>query len=105
MQKILRATFVSSMLLLLAASTALADGTTGDPGINPGVRLGEWLQRNVTALFAPILAVVAIYYLARRQFTRFLSFAVFAVAASLFIFGAGEFKDAALSFTRWVLGR
>lgn len=86
----------------LWAAPALADTSTdGGPGVEPGVRIGAWLQRNVAALFAPILAIIALYYLVKRQFTQFLSFAVFAAIAALFIFGAGEFKDAALSFVHW----
>ncbi|HYG60256.1 MAG TPA: hypothetical protein VD902_19480, partial [Symbiobacteriaceae bacterium] len=83
------------------AGTALAATTT----VNPGQRIGEWVYTNVTALFAPLLAVVAIYYLAKRQFTQFLSFAAFAVIASLFIFGGAEFKDAAVGLAKWVIGK
>ena len=83
--------------LLLAAADADV--------FNPGVRVAEWLQHNVAALFAPVLAIIAIYYLIKRQFTQFISFAVFATLVSLFVFGAGDFKDAALGFTRWVIGR
>lgn len=86
------------------ALPALADTSDGS-GVDPGIKIGGWLQRNVAALFAPILAIVAIYYLVKRQFTQFISFAVFAAIAALFVFGAGDFKDIALSFTRWVLGR
>lgn len=89
--------------LMLTVGTALAD--SHESGVNPGERIGEWIYRNVTALFAPLLAVVAIYYLAKRQFTQFLSFAVFAVIAALFIFAGSEFKDAAVSLARWVIGR
>lgn len=90
---------------LLTAGAALADSHGNAGGVNPGVRIGEWVFNNVSALFAPLLAVMALYYLAKRQFTQFLSFAVFAVIAALFIFAGGEFKDAAVSFARWIIGK
>lgn len=86
--------------LLFPAAPALAQTT-----FNPGVRMAEWIQTNVAALFAPILALVSIYYLAKRQFTQFLSFAAFAVLVSLFVFAGSEFKDAAVSLARWIIGR
>lgn len=73
--------------------------------VNPGVKIAEWVMTNVTALFAPLLAAVALYYLAKRQFTRFLSFAVFAVVAAIFIFAGSTFKDAAVGLGRWVIGQ
>lgn len=90
---------------LLWAAVAHAQGAAEGPGVDPGVRIGTWLQRNVAALFAPLLAAGALYHLVKRQFTQFLSFAVFAALASLFVFGASEFKDAAVAFVRWVIGR
>jgi hypothetical protein len=89
--------------LALTAAPALA---AGEPAtINPGVRIGQWVTTNVSALFAPLLAAVAIYYLAKRQFTRFLSFAVFAVIAAFFIFAGDQFKDVAVGLARWVMGQ
>lgn len=92
---------------LLTAGVALADPNSpaSESGMNPGVRIGEWIYSNVVALFAPLLAVMAIYYLAKRQFTQFLSFAVFAVIAALFIFAGTEFKDAAVGLSKWIIGR
>lgn len=84
---------------------ALAAGVAYAQEVNPGVRIGEWIYRNVAALFAPLLAVMAIYYLAKRQFTQFLSFAAFAVLAALLIFAGGEFKDAAVAFGKWIIGK
>lgn len=99
--------FVTLAMLALSATSALANPanpTTG-AGVNPGERIGEWIYSNVAALFAPLLAVMAIYYLARRQFTQFLSFAVFAVIASLFVFGGAEFKESAVGLAKWIIGR
>lgn len=95
------ASFMATLGCLLVSAPALAD----DPGINPGVKLGSWLYNNVTALFAPILAAVAIYYLVKRQFTKFLAFGIFAALAAFLIFGASDFKDIAVSFTKWAFGK
>jgi hypothetical protein len=73
--------------------------------VNPGVKIAAWITTNVTALFTPLLAAVALYYLAKRQFTRFLSFAVFAVIAAIFIFAGDSFKDAAVGLGKWVIGQ
>ena len=89
-------------LVLAVASVAFA---AGESTINPGVRIGEWIYNNVIALFAPILAVISLYYLAKRQFTQFLSFAAFAVLAALLIFGSTEFKDAAVGLGKWFIGK
>lgn len=89
------------ILLVTMAGTAFA----ADSGINPGVRIGEWIQTNVAALFPPLLAATSLYYLVRREFTRFLSFAVFAVFIALFIYAGDAFKDAAVSLGRWIIGK
>lgn len=106
MRRIWSGVLAAIITLPLTASIALAEPSTSTGGgINPGVRIGEWVYNNVAALFAPLLAVVAIYYLAKRQFTQFLSFAVFAVIAALFIFAGSDFKDAAVGLAKWVIGR
>jgi hypothetical protein len=106
LRRIVRSAVASLALISMTTTLALADpNTPTDPGVNPGVRIGDWIYRNVTALFAPLLAVVAIYYLAKRQFTQFLSFAVFAVIAALFIFAGADFKDAAVGLVKWIIGK
>jgi cell division protein FtsW (lipid II flippase) len=96
---------ISAAVALLILGTAAVASAAGESTINPGVRIGEWIYSNVVALFAPILAVVSLYYLAKRQFTQFLSFAAFAVLVSLFVFGSTEFKDAAVGLTKWIIGK
>jgi putative effector of murein hydrolase LrgA (UPF0299 family) len=85
--------------LMMPAATAMAAAP-----VNVGERIGTWITDNVAALFIPILAVVSIYYLAKRQFTQFISFAVFAVLVSLFVFAGGAFKDMAVNLSRWIIG-
>jgi hypothetical protein len=99
-------TTVSAFCFTAGVALAADPNTPADAGgVNPGVRIGDWVYRNVAALFAPLLAVMALYYLAKRQFTQFLSFAVFAIIAALFIFAGGDFKDAAVGLSKWIIGR
>jgi putative effector of murein hydrolase LrgA (UPF0299 family) len=100
MQRILRIAGLVTLCLLPAAVAFAAPGT-----VNPGERIGQWLYDNVVALFVPVLAIISIYYLAKRQFTQFISFAVFAVLVSLFVFAGNDFKDAAVSLSKWIIGR
>ena len=93
-----------ALVLLIAAVPAWAAGAEAS-GVNPGVRIGQWIQYNVAALFAPLIGLIALYYLLRRQFTKFLAFACFAVLVALFIFAGNDFKDAAVTFGRWIIGR
>lgn len=96
---------LTSLMLTAGAALANPNSPNTSTSLNPGVRIGEWIYTNVTALFAPLLAVVAIYYLAKREFTKFLSFAVFAVFAALFIFAGTEVKDAAVGLGKWIIGK
>ncbi|HEY3369126.1 MAG TPA: hypothetical protein VGK74_29070 [Symbiobacteriaceae bacterium] len=98
-------TAITTLSLTAGVAFAESNNPASGGGVNPGVRIGEWVYNNVAALFAPLLAVMALYYLAKRQFTQFLSFAVFAVIAALFIFAGSEFKDAAVGLAKWVIGR
>lgn len=99
MRRFLITVFSLPLTLVLLSGVALATP------VDPGVRIGEWITRNVTALFAPLLAVMALYYLAKRQFTQFISFAVFAIIAALFIFAGAEFRDMAVNLSKWIIGR
>ena len=96
--------FTSLLVLLLVNIPVWAAGAEAS-GVNPGVRIGQWIQYNVAALFAPLIGLVALYYLLRRQFTKFLAFACFAVLVALFIFAGNDFKDAAVTLGRWIIGR
>jgi len=93
---------VVTLGLALNALPALAAPSST---VNPGQRLGQWIMNNVAALFAPILAVVALYYLAKRQFTQFISFAIFAVVVSLFVFAGDVFRDSAVDLAKWLIGK
>lgn len=90
---------------VLLSSWSLMAGVALASPVDPGVRIGEWVYRNVTALFAPLLAVMAIYFLAKRQMTQFISFAIFAVVAALFIYGGEAFTDAAVDLAKWIIGQ
>ena len=104
MKKLFRSAIASALMLPWLAATALAEGPVGG-GVNPGERIGQWIQTNVAALFAPLIGLVALYYLGRREFTKFLSFAAFAVIVALFVFAGSDFKDAAVGLSRWIIGK
>jgi hypothetical protein len=93
---------ISGFSLLISATVAEA---TGESTVNPGVKIGQWVFENVAALFAPVLAAVSLYYLAKRQFTKFISFAAFAVLAALLIFGSTEFKDFGVTLGKWFISK
>jgi hypothetical protein len=101
-RRLVSAAILALVLVIAVASVALADGAVAP---NPGMKLGQWITDNVTALFAPVLAAVSLYYLAKRQFTKFLSFAVFAAAVTLLVFATGDFKDFAINIGKWVLSK
>ncbi len=96
-------TVMTTGVLTLALTGGVAFAATAPP--NPGVQIGSWITTNVNALFVPLLAAVSLYYLAKRQFTKFLSFAAFAVLVSLVVFAGTEFKDAAVGFARFLIGK
>lgn len=92
-------------LATVAATLSLpAVALAADP-VMPGEKIASWVTRNVTALFVPLLAVMALYYLLKRQFTQFLSFAIFALIAALFIFAGAEVKDAMVSLAKFFIGK
>lgn len=106
MRRVWTSLALAASSLFLLAGTALANpNQANSTTINPGVRVGEWIYTNVTALFAPVLAVIATYYLVKREFTKFLSFAVFAVLAALLIFAGADFKDSAVALSKWIIGK
>ncbi|MDB4895765.1 MAG: hypothetical protein JWN15_2027 [Firmicutes bacterium] len=108
MRRFVTGLLASVSTLILTAGIALADPSSpagSGSGLDPGVNIGTWISTNVAALFAPIVAAIALYYLVKRQMTQFLGFAAFAVIVALFVFAGGAFKDAAVGLAKWVIGR
>ncbi|AYK59829.1 hypothetical protein NYE34_21370 [Bacillus sp. FSL R5-0418] len=61
--------------------------------MNFGENAQSWLGDQVGALFIVIIAAVAIYYLVKREFSKFVGFAVFAAFVSIFVFAGENIKD------------
>lgn len=83
MKKIIRIIGLSWVFIILNATAAWAGSS------NVGQNLSTWLTTNVTGLFPPILAVVSLVFLFKREFTRFLGFIVFALIVAVFVY-SGE---------------
>lgn len=109
MRRFAAAVLLAFMICAVLAGPALADpndaAAAEGTAVNPGVRIGQWIQENVTALFPPLLALIAVYYLVKREFSQFIGFAVFATIVALFVYAGDAFKDAAVSLSRWVIGK
>lgn len=58
----------------------------------PGANLWAWLSANVLGAFPVILAVISLYYLVRRAFTQFISFAIFALLVAVFVYSPDIIK-------------
>ncbi|MFS0728377.1 hypothetical protein [Paenibacillus sp. 1P07SE] len=67
--------------------------------MNFGENLQNELSTQVGALFLLIIAALAIYFLAKREFSRFIGFFVFALFVSVFVFFPENIKD--LGETLW----
>ncbi|ALA55249.1 hypothetical protein CAY60_020790 [Shouchella clausii] len=54
--------------------------------MNFGQNIQSWFSTQIGALFLVIIGAVAIYFLVKREFSRFVGFAVFALIVSVFVF-------------------
>ncbi|EOC99630.1 hypothetical protein [Caldisalinibacter kiritimatiensis] len=61
---------------------------------DPGVKMGNWLQRNIGGLAMGAFAVIGLFLLFTRKFMALIIFVVFGGFASIFIFNGTEFGQA-----------
>ncbi|OWA33038.1 hypothetical protein CDO73_26185 [Saccharibacillus sp. O23] len=61
--------------------------------MNFGEKIQESFSTQVGALFLVIIGAMAIYFLVKREFSRFVGFAVFALFVSVFVFVPDKIKD------------
>ena len=61
--------------------------------MNFGENLQEWFSTQVGALFMVIIGAVAIYFLVRREFSKFVGFGVFAMIVGVFVFTPESIKE------------
>ncbi|GLI85187.1 hypothetical protein ANABIO32_29110 [Rossellomorea marisflavi] len=54
--------------------------------MNFGENLQNWFSTEMGAVFTVIIGAIAIYFLVRREFSKFIGFGVFAMITGVFIF-------------------
>jgi hypothetical protein len=72
--------------------------------MNFGENIQTWFSTQIGALFLVIIGAVAIYFLVRREFSRFVGFAVFAMIVGVFVFTPDLVKNLGSNLWRTVFG-
>lgn len=72
--------------------------------MNFGSNLQDWFSGEVGALFMVIIGAVAIFYLVKREFSKFAGFAIFAMIVSIFVFAPESIKKLGKSLWSTVFG-
>jgi hypothetical protein len=67
--------------------------------MNFGENIQTWFSTQIGALFMVIIGALAIYFLIKREFSRFVGFAVFAMLVGVFVFAPESVKN--LGTTLW----
>lgn len=79
-KRVLKITLLVVILMTFMSSFVLADP------INPGVKLGNWVQTNVAGLFVGGLAIIGLLLLVFRKLMLALMLLIFAGVAGAFIY-------------------
>lgn len=66
--------------------------------MNFGTNLQNELSTQIGALFLLCIGGLAVYFLVKREFSRFIGFFVFALIVSVFVFAPDKIKDLGTSF-------
>ena len=61
--------------------------------MNFGENIQAWFSTQIGALFLVIIGAVAIYFLVKREFSRFVGFAFFAMLVGVFVFNPDSVKN------------
>lgn len=61
--------------------------------MNFGENIQAWFSTQIGALFMVIIGAVAIYFLVRREFSRFVGFALFAMIVGVFVFAPDSVQN------------
>ncbi|HER2025535.1 hypothetical protein LCL90_22900 [Bacillus infantis] len=72
--------------------------------MNFGENIQEWFSAQIGALFLVIIGAVAIYFLVKREFSRFVGFALFAMVVGVFVFTPDSVKDLGSKLWETVFG-
>lgn len=84
------------MMLILMLSLILVMSTFNvalAAGVNPGVNIGNWIQTNVSGLFAGIIAIVGVVLFMKRQLMGALVMVIFVGLGSIFIYNGTQFAQ------------
>lgn len=72
--------------------------------MNFGENIQEWFSAQIGALFLVIIGAVAIYFLVKREFSRFVGFAIFAMVVGVFVFTPDSVKNLGSKLWETVFG-
>lgn len=61
--------------------------------MNFGENAQDWFGTQIGALFMVIIGAVAIYYLVKREFSKFVGFGIFAMIVGIFVFSPESVKS------------
>lgn len=95
---------LAALTSIVWSTAALANSHLSDAPM-PGKNLWDWITANVLGAFPVILACVSLYYLVRRAFAAFISFAVFAMSVAVFVYAPELVKDFGIALAQLLTRR
>ena len=72
--------------------------------MNFGSNFQTLIQEQVGYLFLAILGAVAVYFLVKREFSKFIGFILFAMVVAVFVFAPDFIKDLGISVVKKIFG-
>ncbi|AIE61707.1 hypothetical protein [Bacillus methanolicus] len=72
--------------------------------MNFGENIQNWFSTQIGALFMVIIGAVAIYFLIKREFSRFVGFAIFSMIVGVFVFTPDSVKNLGTKLWQTVFG-
>lgn len=72
--------------------------------MNFGENIQTWFSTQIGALFLVIIGAVAIYFLVKREFSKFVGFAIFAMIVGVFVYTPDSVKDLGTNLWTQVFG-
>jgi hypothetical protein len=93
--------WILMMAFLMVPSVVLAAGG------GPGTKFQEMVQSEVGPLFMALVALIAVLFIIKRQFTKLIGFMVFAMLVAVLVYQPMKVKDMGLSlfdklFSGWM---
>ncbi|MDM5205410.1 MULTISPECIES: hypothetical protein [Cytobacillus] len=72
--------------------------------MNFGENIQSWFSTQIGALFLVAIGAIAIYFLVKREFSRFVGFAIFAMVVGVFVFNPDTITNLGSNLFRTVFG-